>query len=502
MSAEPETLLRAAARRAARLARRAPQQGASREARRRRWCDAAYENSRAAGSWRRQHRQDHRDRAADRQARPPSPGSIRWNLKRAQAVLKADAPHLIKLAAEWPEVSPDSSSARLVWRAGKKTHSLQAYQQRGRGRLTLALWGRCVEQQAMLTARRALLDTAVHGAQRLLISLDVSAISDGWFKVARAGAVQLPALCIEADAPAARRRLMAEYTPISVPPGTERERFCRCCCLLMSRLNKCVRMQRGELYAFVGRDAIAVGIVLTLPAEQNSVELKAVAVHTTQQNRGIGRAHARSCDRRAIAAACGVSSARRTPDRTARLLSEGRLSLAAHRARFRRRAAIPPSWKTVPDSPARYGVDGPEPQIFVRLDHRATRRRRLDRPPCALIQKSRSMSASTASHGLPVCFAIARPMRSRVAQDLLRLDRDVRRRATRAAERHGWIMKRVFGRHTPPVLGRAARKMCVPASYPAGADGRRPARCLKRMIVPWIASPDSTWPPGDGDQHA
>jgi ribosomal protein S18 acetylase RimI-like enzyme len=48
-------------------------------------------------------------------------------------------------------------------------------------------------------------------------------------------------------------------------------------------------MHGGELYAFVGPDEVAVGIVLTLPAEQNSVELKAVAVDTTQQNRGIGR---------------------------------------------------------------------------------------------------------------------------------------------------------------------------------------------------------------------
>jgi ribosomal protein S18 acetylase RimI-like enzyme len=83
---------------------------------------------------------------------------------------------------------------------------------------------------------------------------------------------------------------MAEYTLISVPPGTERERFLPLLLLADESLEQ-VRsyMQRGELYAFVGRDAIAVGIVLTLPAEQNSVELKAVAVHTTQQNRGIGR---------------------------------------------------------------------------------------------------------------------------------------------------------------------------------------------------------------------
>jgi ribosomal protein S18 acetylase RimI-like enzyme len=83
---------------------------------------------------------------------------------------------------------------------------------------------------------------------------------------------------------------MAEYALISVPPGTERERFLPLLLLADESLEQ-VRsyMQRGELYAFIGRDGIAVGIVLTLPAEQNSVELKAVAVDTTQQNRGIGR---------------------------------------------------------------------------------------------------------------------------------------------------------------------------------------------------------------------
>jgi ribosomal protein S18 acetylase RimI-like enzyme len=48
-------------------------------------------------------------------------------------------------------------------------------------------------------------------------------------------------------------------------------------------------MQRGELYAFVGRDEVAVGIVLTIPAQQGGVELVSVAVETSQQNRGIGR---------------------------------------------------------------------------------------------------------------------------------------------------------------------------------------------------------------------
>jgi ribosomal protein S18 acetylase RimI-like enzyme len=83
---------------------------------------------------------------------------------------------------------------------------------------------------------------------------------------------------------------MAEYTLIRVPAGTERERFLPLLLLADESLEQ-VRsyMQCGELYAFVGHNGVAVGIVLTLPAEQNSVELKAVAVDTTQQNRGIGR---------------------------------------------------------------------------------------------------------------------------------------------------------------------------------------------------------------------
>ena len=83
---------------------------------------------------------------------------------------------------------------------------------------------------------------------------------------------------------------MADYTLISVPPGVARERFLPLLLLADESLQQ-VRsyMNSGELYAFVGHDEVAVGIVLTTPAEQNSVELKAVAVDTTQQNRGIGR---------------------------------------------------------------------------------------------------------------------------------------------------------------------------------------------------------------------
>jgi ribosomal protein S18 acetylase RimI-like enzyme len=83
---------------------------------------------------------------------------------------------------------------------------------------------------------------------------------------------------------------MADHTLIGVPPGPERERFLPLLLLADESLEQ-VRsyMHSGDLYAFVGRDAIAVGIVLTVPAEQGAVELKAVAVDTAQQNRGIGR---------------------------------------------------------------------------------------------------------------------------------------------------------------------------------------------------------------------
>ena len=83
---------------------------------------------------------------------------------------------------------------------------------------------------------------------------------------------------------------MADYTLMSVAPGAERERFLPLLLLADESLQQ-VRsyMHSGELYAFVGHDGLAVGVVLTTPAEQNSVELKAVAVDSAQQNRGIGR---------------------------------------------------------------------------------------------------------------------------------------------------------------------------------------------------------------------
>lgn len=83
---------------------------------------------------------------------------------------------------------------------------------------------------------------------------------------------------------------MADHTLISVPPGVERERFLPLLLLADESLEQ-VRsyMHSGDLYAFVGRDASAAGIVLAVPAERGSVELKAVAVNAAQQNRGIGR---------------------------------------------------------------------------------------------------------------------------------------------------------------------------------------------------------------------
>ena len=83
---------------------------------------------------------------------------------------------------------------------------------------------------------------------------------------------------------------MADYTLVAVPPGAERERFLPLLLLADESLEQ-VRsyMHSGELYAFIGHDAAAVGIVLTVPAEHGAVELKAVAVDSSQQNRGIGR---------------------------------------------------------------------------------------------------------------------------------------------------------------------------------------------------------------------
>jgi ribosomal protein S18 acetylase RimI-like enzyme len=81
-----------------------------------------------------------------------------------------------------------------------------------------------------------------------------------------------------------------EYALISIAPGAERERFLPLLLLADESLQQ-VRsyMNRGDLFALVERDGAAVGIVLTIPATDGSVELKAVAVDEARQNLGIGR---------------------------------------------------------------------------------------------------------------------------------------------------------------------------------------------------------------------
>ena len=83
---------------------------------------------------------------------------------------------------------------------------------------------------------------------------------------------------------------MTDYTLLGVAAGPERERFLPLLLLADESLEQ-VRsyMQRGDLFAFVDRDGTAVGIVLTIPDADGSVELKAVAVDSTRQSLGIGR---------------------------------------------------------------------------------------------------------------------------------------------------------------------------------------------------------------------
>lgn len=83
---------------------------------------------------------------------------------------------------------------------------------------------------------------------------------------------------------------MADCTLISVPPGEQREQYLPLLLLADESLQQ-VRsyMQRGELFAYVGDDSRAVGIVLTIPARETGVELVSVAVEGAQQGRGIGR---------------------------------------------------------------------------------------------------------------------------------------------------------------------------------------------------------------------
>jgi ribosomal protein S18 acetylase RimI-like enzyme len=83
---------------------------------------------------------------------------------------------------------------------------------------------------------------------------------------------------------------MSDYTLISVPAGAEREQYLPLLLLADESLQQ-VRsyMQRGTLYAYVCQDSRAVGVVLTIPAKENGVELVSVAIEGSQQNRGIGR---------------------------------------------------------------------------------------------------------------------------------------------------------------------------------------------------------------------
>jgi ribosomal protein S18 acetylase RimI-like enzyme len=83
---------------------------------------------------------------------------------------------------------------------------------------------------------------------------------------------------------------LTDYTLLSVAAGTERERFLPLLLLADESLEQ-VRsyMQRGDLFAFVESGGDAVGIVLTIPEADDSVELKAVAVDAARQNLGIGR---------------------------------------------------------------------------------------------------------------------------------------------------------------------------------------------------------------------
>jgi ribosomal protein S18 acetylase RimI-like enzyme len=86
---------------------------------------------------------------------------------------------------------------------------------------------------------------------------------------------------------------MSEHTLIQVMAGAQRERYLSLLLLADESLEQ-VRsyMQRGDLYAFVPGeepDAPAVGIVLTIPAADGSVELKAVAVAPEHQNRKVGK---------------------------------------------------------------------------------------------------------------------------------------------------------------------------------------------------------------------
>jgi ribosomal protein S18 acetylase RimI-like enzyme len=75
-----------------------------------------------------------------------------------------------------------------------------------------------------------------------------------------------------------------------VPPGEGRERYWSLF-LLADDSEQQVRSyyQRGDLYVLEDETGVALGLVLTLPAGEGAVELKAVAVAPERHNRGIGK---------------------------------------------------------------------------------------------------------------------------------------------------------------------------------------------------------------------
>jgi ribosomal protein S18 acetylase RimI-like enzyme len=85
---------------------------------------------------------------------------------------------------------------------------------------------------------------------------------------------------------------MMDFTLFRMPAGNERERFLPLL-LLADESEQQVRsyLQEGDLYAFsTGDDAGNVaGIILTIPAADGDVELKAVAVDPQRQGQGIGK---------------------------------------------------------------------------------------------------------------------------------------------------------------------------------------------------------------------
>jgi ribosomal protein S18 acetylase RimI-like enzyme len=85
---------------------------------------------------------------------------------------------------------------------------------------------------------------------------------------------------------------MSNFSWLRIPSGDARERFLPLL-LLADESEKQVRsyMQQGDLYAFGSGNEIddAAGVVLAIPVDRDTVELKAVAVARPLQRRGIGK---------------------------------------------------------------------------------------------------------------------------------------------------------------------------------------------------------------------